>query len=142
MSKRVFGATFILTLAGLALGFWQVAALAGVVGGYLTRGPPRPAAAAGNLPSRLKSEFKAAFKTLFSLLLANLGTLAAWLLVLIVQLVATPAGRVVGAFGTALLGAAGLPVLVLASLLFALLLAALGALAGRSLKRVLAKEAS
>ncbi len=106
--------SFTVTLAGAAAGFWQAAALAGVAGGYLAR--------------------ERVYRS------AVCGALLGWLLLLSVQLVATPAGRVVGAFGGALMGAAGLPVLVLASLLFAGLLALLGALVGRSLRRVLAGE--
>lgn len=116
MDRRAFGASFFITLAGLAAGLWQTAALASVVGSYLARERPYRSAV--------------------------VGTMAAWLVVLLVQLAATSAGRVVGTLGGALLGAAGLPVLVLASLLFAALLALLGALVGRSLKRVLGKEVS
>ncbi len=114
MDKRAFSVAFLATLAGAAAGLWQAAALAGIAGGWLARERPYRSAVC--------------------------GALLGWFLLLVVQLAATPAGRVVGAFGSALLGAAGLPVLVLASLLFAGLLALLGALAGRSLKRVLSKE--
>ena len=113
MDKRAFGVAFAITAAGAAAGFWQGAALAGVVGGCIARERPYRSAVG--------------------------GALLGWLLLLIVQLAATPAGRVVGAFGGALLGAAGLPVLVVASLLLPLLLASLGALAGRSLKLLLGK---
>lgn len=114
MDWRAFGVAFILTLAGVAAGLWQVAALAGFVGAYLARERPYRSAVS--------------------------GAATAWLLVLLIQIAGTSGGRVAGALGSALLGAAGLPVLALASLLFGLLLAALGAAAGRSLKRLVAKE--
>jgi hypothetical protein len=111
---RALGVAFGVMLAGGFLGLWQAAALAGIAGGYLAR--------------------ERAYRS------AILGALGAWLLLLLVQLAATPAGRVAGALGSALLGGAGLPVLFLASLVIGLLLSALGAAAGRSLKRTLSKE--
>lgn len=116
IDKRAAGVAFAITAAGTAAGLWQAAALAGLGGAYVARERPYRSAVG--------------------------GAAAGWLLVLLVQIAGTAGGRVAGAFGSALLGAAGLPVLAFASLLFGLLLAALGALTGRSLKRLLLKEGS
>lgn len=105
--------SFAVALAGLALGLWQVAALAGLLGGLVARERP------------VRS--------------ATLGTLAAWGLVLLYNLAATPAGRVAGALGSALGLPGGLP-FVLGSLGVAAALAALGAVVGGGLRPVLSTK--
>ncbi len=100
---RGAGASFAVALAGLALGFWQAAALAGIAGGALARGRP--------------------------LLSAVVGTGAGWLLFLGVQM-AGLGGRVSNALGTALGLPGGALVFILLSLAVALTLAVLGAVVG------------
>lgn len=109
LDARGAGVSFAVTLAGLALGYWQAAALAGVAGGALARNRPLPSAVA--------------------------GTAAGWLLFLLVQFT-TPGGRVANALGAALGLPGGAPVFVLASLGIAMALAALGALVGGGLRHL------
>jgi hypothetical protein len=98
--------SFAVTLAGLALGFWQGAALAGAVAGLLARNRP--------------------------VLSAVAGAGAGWLLFLAVQM-AGPGGRVSSAFGSAVGLPGGALLFVLGSLGVGVALAALGALAGSGL---------
>ncbi|MEM3086561.1 MAG: hypothetical protein QXO51_02035 [Halobacteria archaeon] len=98
--------SFAVTVAGLALGLWQSAALAGAVAGAIAKGRPVSSAVAG----------------------AGAG----WLLFLLLQM-AGPGGRVASALGSALGLPGGVVVFVLGSLGVGAALAALGASVGRGL---------